>query len=51
MDIETIIKTAEERILSDLCVIYYYAVEHGDEIKQQLVYEEIQKRCIKKNKK
>jgi len=47
MDIETIIQIAEDRIIADLCVGYYYAVENGDEIKAQLIYEEIQKWCIK----
>jgi hypothetical protein len=50
MDIETIIEIAEDKIIADLCVAYYYAVEGGDEIKQQLLYEEIQKWYIKINK-
>lgn len=51
MDIKTIIEIAEDKIIADLCVGYYYAVENGDEMKQQLIYEEIQKWYAKINKK
>lgn len=47
MDIETIKQIAEDKIVADLCVAYYYAVENGDFVKQQIMYEEIQKWCMK----
>lgn len=50
MDIENIIQIAEDKIIADLCVAYYYALENEDTIKQQLMYEEIQKWYIKINK-
>lgn len=49
MNIKNIIEIAEDKIIADLCVQYYYAVENGDETKQQLIYEEIQKWYLKIN--
>ena len=51
MDIQTIIEIAEDKIIADLCVRYYYAVEDGDKVKAQLIYEEIQKWYKKINNK
>jgi hypothetical protein len=47
MDIKNIIEIAEDKIIADLCVAYYYAMEGGDVVRQQIMYEEIQKWCIK----
>lgn len=51
MDVKTILEIAEDKIIADLCVAYYYAVENGDELKAQLIHEEIQKWYIKVNNK
>ena len=51
MNVDTILEIAEDKIIADLCVGYYYALENGDYTKQLLIYEEIQRWCKKINKK
>ncbi len=39
MDIKNIIEIAEDKIIADLCVKYYYET---DEVKKKEIYDEIQ---------
>jgi hypothetical protein len=48
MRVETIIQIAEDAIIADLCVKYYYET---DEVKKQQLYEEIQQWYKKINNK
>lgn len=48
MRLETIIEIAEDKIIADLCVKYYYET---DEEKRKLIYDEIQQMYKKINNK
>lgn len=48
LPLETIIEIAEDKIVADLCVKYYYET---DEDKKKLIFDEIQQWYIKINSK
>jgi hypothetical protein len=48
MKLQTILEIAEDKIIADLCVKYYYET---DEVKKNIIFEEIQEWYKKINKK